>query len=556
MKLQIKLKIHPGAEPMLLEVEQGATLEELAKQYQPKLPYRILAAKVNNLAGELAQKIETPCCVELLDMREPSANQIYQRSLSFIYLKAVYDVLGFVEVMIANSLNKGFYTDLKTKEPITDEQLEAIDNRMRELIRQDIPFRKVIIGRQEALDALQSWDYEGKAKLLEMNPNIAKVEAIDLDGMRNFFYGAMAPSTGYIEVFELRKYRRGVLLRFPEPAAPDRIPEYRDDKLLYNAFGEATKWCRLMDINFVADLNETVINGKWKEVIQISEALHEKKVAEIADMITQQQKRIVLIAGPSSSGKTTFAHRLIVQLRVNGLKPLYLGTDDYFVERDQTPRDENGDYNFENIDAIDLELFNENMNALLAGETVDLPTFDFREGSKIFGKRITKGQMGQPIVIEGIHGLNKMLTAKIPDDEKFKIYISPLTQLNIDCHNRISTTDARMLRRIVRDSQFRGYSAQHTIQLWPKVRAGEDQNIFPYNGEADVLFNSVHIYELAVLKKYAEPLLLAIRPDEPEYSEAVRMLRFLKFFKIIDNDSVIVNNSIIREFIGGSIFVD
>lgn len=556
MNIQIRLKTHPGAEPILLEVEQGTTLEHLAKKYQPELPYRILAAKVNNLTGELAHKIETPCCVELLDMREPAANQIYQRSLSFIYLKAVYDVLGFVEVLIANSLNKGFYTDLKTSAPITDEQLAAIDGRMRELIKQDIPFRKVVIGRQEALDALQSWDYEGKAKLLEMNPHITKVEAIDLDGMLNFFYGAMAPSTGYIEIFELRKYRRGVLLRFPEPSVPNLIPEYRDDKLLYNAFGEATKWCRLMDINFVADLNETVVDGRWKEVIQISEALHEKKIAEIADMITQQNKRIVLIAGPSSSGKTTFAHRLIVQLRVNGLKPLYLGTDDYFVERDQTPRDENGDYNFENIDAIDLELFNQNMNALLAGETVDLPTFDFREGGKIFGKRITKGQMGQPIVIEGIHGLNKMLTAKIPDEEKFKIYISPLTQLNIDCHNRISTTDARMLRRIVRDSQFRGYSAQHTIQLWPKVRAGEDQNIFPYNGEADVLFNSVHIYELAVLKKYAEPLLLAIRPDEPEYSEAVRMLRFLKFFKIIDNDSVIVNNSIIREFIGGSIFVD
>ncbi len=556
MEIQIKLKTGPAEPPILRGVDSGITLEQLAQEYQPQLPYRVLAAKVNNLAGELTKKIEAPCEIEFLDMREPSANQLYQRSLIFIYLKAVNDVMGTVPVLIANSLNKGIYTDLKTGSPISDQQLSDIENRMREIVAADLPFRKVVLDRDKVLKALETWDYEGKVGLLEMNPHVEKVPAYELDGMRNFFYGAMAPSTGYIEQFELRKYRRGVLLRFPEPKDPSRVPDYRDDKLLYNAFGEATKWCRLMDINFVADLNRTILDGSYKEVIQISEALHEKRVVEIADMIAQQHKRIILIAGPSSSGKTTFARRLIVQLRVNGLKPLYLGTDDYFVERDRTPVDENGEYNFEDIDAIDIELFNENMNGLLAGAEVDLPVFDFKEGSKVFGKRITKGMKGQPIVIEGIHGLNKVLTAKIPDEEKFKIYISPLTQLNIDCHNRISTTDARMLRRIVRDSQFRGYSAQHTIRLWPKVRAGEDKNIFPFNGEADVLFNSVHIYELAVLKKYAEPLLLAIKPDEPEYSEAVRMLRFLKFFKTIADDSIIVNNSIIREFIGGSIFVD
>jgi uridine kinase len=272
-------------------------------------------------------------------------------------------------------------------------------------------------------------------------------------------------------------------------------------------------------------------------------------------MITQQKKRIVLICGPSSSGKTTFARRLIIQLRVNGLEPLYLGTDDYFVERTQTPVDENGEPNFEDIEALDIELFNRDMNGLLKGDEVDIPTFDFLKGTKVFGKRITRAKKGQPIIIEGIHGLNKQLTADIPDEEKFKIYISPLTQLNIDEHNRIPTTDARMLRRMVRDYQFRGHTAQSTIQAWPKVRKGEDKNIFPYNGEADVFFNSVHIYELNVLKKYAEPLLRSITREEPEYSEAVRMLKFLQYFKTIEDDSIIVNNSIIREFIGGSIFV-
>ena len=328
-----------------------------------------------------------------------------------------------------------------------------------------------------------------------------------------------------------------------------------DEVLLYQVFGETKLWARLMGISYVGDLNEKVESGEYKDIIQISEALHEKKIAQIADMITKQKKRIILISGPSSSGKTTFARRLIVQLRVNGLEPLYLGTDDYFVERSQTPRDEHGEPNYEDITALDLELFNSDMNKLLSGEEVDIPTFDFLNGTKVFGRRITRAKAGHPILIEGIHGLNRQLTEDIPDEEKFKIYISPLTQLNIDEHNRIPTTDARMLRRLVRDYLFRGHTAQSTIRAWPKVRRGEDKNIFPYNGEADVFFNSEHIYELSVLKKYAEPLLLQITRQEPEYGEAVRMLKYLQFFKTIEDDSVIANNSIIREFIGGSIFV-
>lgn len=345
-------------------------------------------------------------------------------------------------------------------------------------------------------------------------------------------------------------------MRFPHPSAPDKIPPYVDEQMLYKTFGEQSRWGKLMKINYVSDLNKRIEKGQYKELIQLSEALHERRIVEIADMITKQKKRIVLIAGPSSSGKTTFAQRLCIQLRVNGLEPLYMGTDDYFVEREFTPLDEFGEKNFEDLEAVDIHLFNQNLKDLLDGKAVDLPSFDFLTGHKVFGKRITSIKSNQPIVIEGIHALNEGLTPEIPKEEKFKIYISPLTQLNIDSHNRIVTTDHRMLRRLVRDYKYRGHSAQSTIASWPKVRAGEDKNIFPFSNEADVLFNSVHLYEICVLKKYAAPLLEAIGPDEPEYSEAVRMLNFLRFFKTIEDDSIIVNNSILREFIGGSVFVE
>lgn len=553
MEIKIQLITGPRELPAERAVEQGTTLESLAAEYKD-LPYMILAAKVDNKVKELTMKIETPCRIEFLDMRDQAANLIYQRSLSLLYLKAIYDVLGKVSVGIENSLNKGLYTEVRTQKPITRDEVSQIEKRMHELVVQDIPFVKENMTREATLKVLLDDGLKEKAKMLQKS-DVEKFPFYSLEGFRNFFYGHMVPSARYVKYFELRKYRRGVLLRFPHPSAPDRIPPYEDEELLYQAFGETKNWDRLMGISYVGDLNEKIESGEYKEIIQISEALHEKKIAQIADMITEQKKRIVLISGPSSSGKTTFARRLTIQLRVNGLEPLYLGTDDYFVERTQTPKDENGEPNFEDIEALDIELFNRDMNRLLEGEEVDIPTFDFLNGTKVFGKRITRAKKGQPIIIEGIHGLNKQLTNEIEDEEKFKIYISPLTQLNIDEHNRIPTTDARMLRRMVRDYQFRGHSAQSTIRSWPKVRKGEDKNIFPYNGEADVFFNSVHVYELAVLKKYAEPLLRSITREEPECSEAVRMLKFLQYFRTIEDDSIIVNNSIIREFIGGSIFV-
>lgn len=554
--MKIKLQPQIGAAYEEITMDRPVTVKELADRYQPKLPYTVLLANVDGKDEELTYLLDRDCVVRLLDMRTYSANLVYQHSLSLIYLKAVMDVLGDLSVEIENSLNKGLYTEIKTPEPITEEQIAAVEQRMHELVKADLPIVREVYSRQEAIEIWGSYNYPEKSRLLEHAEDVETAKFYTLEGYRNFFYGLMTPSTGYVEHFELRKYRRGVLLRFPYPSHPDRIPAFEDDKKLYGAFGEANKWQHLLDILYLEDLNEKIRHGEAKDLILLSEAIHEKKIAEIADRITKEKRRIILIAGPSSSGKTTFARRLCVQLRVNGLQPLYMGTDDYFVERCDTPLGEDGKPNYENLDALDIDLFNDNMNRLLAGEKVDLPEFDFLEGKKKYGRRITSIRSNQPIVIEGIHALNDILTEKIDEEQKFRIYISPFTQLNIDVHNRVPTTDARMLRRIVRDYKFRGHSAAQTIALWPKVRTGEDVNIFPYNGRADVLFNSALVYELSVLKKYAQPLLEAVGPEEEEYSEAVRMLKFIRFFDVIDEEQYIPNNSIMREFIGGSVFVE
>jgi len=554
--VDIQLKTGARENERGITVQGPVTIQELVGRYGQEVPYTILAAKVNNKIEELTMTVTEDCKIEFLDRRIHAADLIYQYSLCLIYLKAIEDVLGNTPVEIQNSLNKGIYTEIKTKRAVTAAQVDAIEKRMRHIVREDCPIVKESLTRREALDFLSSKGYWEKVQIIENKPDLKRPKFYSLGGYKNFFYGSMAPSTGYIEYFELIKYRRGVILRFPDPSDPDKIPVYVDEKKLTTAFGEAKKWHRLLHVTYLADLNRKVRDGEYKDLILLSEALHEKKIAEIADKITRQKKRIILIAGPSSSGKTTFAKRLCVQLRVNGLDPLYLGTDDYFVERDATPLDENGEPNYEGLDAIDVKLFNTNMNGLLNGEKVDLPTFDFITGKKVYGQRVTSVKSHQPIVIQGIHGLNNKMTEEIPAGEKFKIYISPFTQLNVDSHNRIPTTDARMLRRMVRDYRYRGSNAQITIASWPKVRDGENKNIFPFNGEADVLFNSALTYELAVLKKYAQPLLKAVTPDEPEYGEAARMLQFITFFETIEDDSMINNNSIIREFIGGSIFFD
>jgi len=554
--MQILLKLGPDATPIPMEVEEGATYEKLAEQVASELAYPVFAAKRNNLVERLTEPVQANTVVEFLDLRNRSAELVYQNSVCLLYIKAVQDVLGKVPVLIEHSLNKGVYTEIKTDCPITERQLKVICKRMDQLVKMDIPLVRHVVDRETALSLLRERNMQEKIRILEASPQLSQVKFYSLGDLKDFFYATMVPSTRYLQLYDLRKYKKGVLLRFPQASAPDRMPPYVDDKNMSDAFAEASHWQNLLGISYVCDLNEKINSNRIKEVIQLSEALHEKRVVEVAYQVAKEGKRMILISGPSSSGKTTFARKLIIQLQVRGLHPLYLGTDDYFVDRNQTPLDELGNPNYEDLDALDVELFNRDMNDLLAGKETDLPTFDFIAGQKIFGKRRTVLAPGDPIIIEGIHALNPSLTPFVPDEEKFRIYISPLTQLNIDDHNRIPTTDSRMLRRLVRDHQYRGKSAQLTIKEWPKVRAGEDKNIFPYNSQADVFFNSVHIYELAVLKKYAEPLLASITPAEAEYGEAVRMLRFLNFFNVVEDDSVISNTSIIREFIGGSVFVD
>ena len=553
--MKVKVRIEPKGEHRVINVEAGSTIKDAIKMLEKEIKYSVVYAKMNNSLVELTTPIKENSEIEILDIRTQAANLIYQNSLCLIYLRAIEEVLPGAKVVIDNALNKGLYTEIKTDHKVTQADINKIDKAMRRLIDLDLPFNKETLTRETALDYFKDQGLESRLRMLESNPNVHKVHIFSLDGYKDFFYGRMALSTGYIRHFELKKYKGGVLLRFPHPGMPDEIPDYVDEVKLYEAFEQQREWDGLLGVDYVQDLNDKIDNGQFLDLVQLSEALHEKKVAQVADLITKQNKRIVLIAGPSSSGKTTFARRLCIQLRVNGLRPIYLGTDDYFVNRDETPLDENGEKDYENLNALDLKLFNNNMKDLIAGKEVDMPTFDFLKGEKIFGKRFTTLADDQILVIEGIHALNEKLTEMIPHEQKYKIYISPLTQLGIDEHNRISTTDERMLRRLVRDYQFRGYSAKDTIKNWPKVRAGEDKNIFPYSGEADILFNSYHVYEISVLKKYAEPLLREITRDDEEYADASRMLQFLQFFHIAPDDSVIVNNSILREFIGGSIFV-
>lgn len=554
MKVKL-IKTFRGEEIELL-LEEGMSIEELYEKYKEELPYTILAAKVDNKVEELTYEIKKDCTIELLDIRNQSANLMYQNSLILLYLKAVELVLGKVEVDIQNAINQGLYTQIKLVRPVSGREVSQIYSKMRELVKKDIPFIREELTKEEAEKRFDEMGCSEKKYLLLEHGEDEKVHFYSLDGYRDFFYSLMVPSTGYLDKFELRKYRRGVLLRFIQPSSPNGVPDYEDEKMLYKTFGEQTRWGKLMGINYVCDLARQMEEGKFKELVQLSEALHERRIVEIADMIAKQKKRIILIAGPSSSGKTTFAQRLCIQLRVNGLDPIYMGTDDYFVEREDTPLDEYGERNYEDLEAVDVGLFNSNMKDLLEGKSVDLPSFDFITGKKVFGKRITSIESNQLIVIEGIHALNEILTEQIPREDKFKIYISPLTQLNIDSHNRIVTTDHRMLRRMVRDYKYRGHTAQSTIASWPKVRAGEDKNIFPYSNEADAIFNSSHLYEICVLKKYAQNLLESVKPDEKEYADAGRLLNFLQFFKTVEEDWCIPNNSILREFIGGSVFVE
>jgi uridine kinase len=555
--MKVRLTADLGKFRKEIETREGVTAEEIYGSVKADLPYECVAAKVDNRYKGLSYILNESCDLELLDLRSQEGREVYQNSLSLIYLTAVKDVLGDVRVAIENSLNQGYFTVIHRKEPVTGEEVSQLTLRMQEIIDADMPIVQKEYQRNEGLRILAADEkqYAEKIRLIGSLPSLERLRFYELDGYMDFFYGHMVPSTGYIRKFELMKYRTGVVLRFPGNTGKLELPEYRDQTDLYAAFAEQKKWDKFLDLQYVSDLNEKIENGEYVKLVQLSEALQASKIVEAANRICEAGSRMVLIAGPSSSGKTTFAKRLCIQLMVLGKKALYMGTDDYFIDRDKMKPGPDGKLDFEGIDALDIELFNRNMAELLSGKEADLPTFDFLTGKKEFGRRKTKITENHIIVIEGIHGLNEDLTRDIPREQKFKIYISPLTQLNIDEHNRIATTDERLLRRMVRDSMSRGHDAKSTIDEWPSVRAGEDRNIFPFSGEADMLFNSYHDYEIAVLKKYAEPLLRQIKRSEPEYAEAHRMLQFLSYFRSIDDDSVISCDSILREFIGGSNYV-
>lgn len=544
----------PGLQPIEKVYDKPTKAYEILKEFADKMLYPIYACKLNNAYRSLSHLVYHDCQIEFLDLRNQATWHVYQNSLILMYIKAVHDVLGKdVNISINNSLNKGLYTTLNVN--FTFEDVKSIAKRMDYLKNKDIPIIKEHLSYEDALVLSQKLKLKETEKLLNSLKVIDTVEIYSLDDETEIFYDFMVPSTAYLQYFELRPYKNGILLRYPHPENPTVIPEYEDQSLLYNAFAEANKWGNLMHIKYVEDLNKKVNSKDYEDLFYMQEALHEKKISDIADDIKQRNSRVVLICGPSSSGKTTFAKRLCIQLRVNGIKTLYLGTDDYFVEKDEKPVDENGEVDLECIEAVDCNLFVSNLKDLLDYKEVDLPTFDFVNNTKIFGKRISKLQKGEVIVIEGIHALNPLLTKGINEEDKYKIYISPFTPIGIDHHNRIPTTDARMLRRLVRDNQFRGRKPQDVIDEWMKVRKAENTNIFPNSSQADVFFNSNCIYELAVLKKYATPLLKSINRSMPQYAEAQRILDFLRFFESIKDDSNIVNNSIIREFIGGSVLV-
>ena len=512
----------------------------------------IIAAICNNEVKPLNFEIDEMDKVELLDVTKKEGRRVYQRGLMYIMSMAFHRVYPDAFISIEFQLQNSMYCTLDNME-VTDEIIENVNQEMLRIIEQDLPIKKVIMTKEEAKK------FNEKEKSLRGIAQLDNRQKEDVslyfcEEYYNYFYGVMPISTGYIDIYELMKYREGFLIRYPAVGEPKSLPPLVETKKLLATLQEYEEIYRLLDVNTIYKYNNMIRNGKAKDLILLSESLQEKKISQIADMIVKKPGvKMVLIAGPSSSGKTTFSKRLGIALRINGLKPVMISVDDYFVERPETPRDEEGKYDFEALEAIDLKLFNEHLDALLEGKSVDMPTFDFKTGTKVFNGNYVSLAEDEILVVEGIHCLNDKLTATVPLDKKFKIYVSDLTVLNIDYYNRISTTDTRLIRRIVRDHKFRGYSAIHTLAAWQSVNNGEAKNIFPYQENCDIMFNSSLIYEISVLKQYALPLLDKIKNDCPEYAAAKRLISFLKYFEYVPTEDI-PKNSLLREFIGDSIF--
>ena len=538
------------------EYPEGITFKEIAEEYQKNYENDIVLVKQDDKLQELHKTLTKNCRLSFITTADKAGNLSYKRSVTHLMLKAIYDVVGsdrVEKVSILFSMSKGYFCRIKALIDPMPEFLKQVEARMRELVALDEPFRKRSVNTDDAMTLFRMRKMFDKERLFKYR-RVSKVNIYGIDGFEDYYYGYMVPSTGYLKYFELIPYEDGFVIQLPLAEKPKEIPPFVPQKKLFDVLSEAKELGENLNLETVADLNDAIVSGKIHDLILVQEALQEKKIGEIAQMIAEQpQKKIVMIAGPSSSGKTTFSHRLAVQLMACGLKPHTIPVDDYFIDRDKCPLDIYGKPDFESLVAIDVDLFNRDMQMLLAGEEVSVPTYNFKTGKREYRGRYLRLGEGDILIIEGIHCLNDELSYTLPKENKFKIYISALTQLNIDEHNRIPSTDGRLIRRMVRDARTRGITAKGTISMWDSVRRGEEKNIFPYQEEADVMFNSALIYELAVLKQYAEPILFGIRRDEPEYEEAKRLLKFLDYFIGISTENIPVN-SILKEFIGGSYF--
>ena len=540
-----------------IEAEGGERLLDIYKRLDIPSAYPAVTARVNHKSESLDYRVYNPCDVEFVDITDPSGMRAYVRSLCFVLYKAITELHPGSRLRIEHSISHGNYCVLKNGDaPLTEENIKAIKHRMQEIVAEDIPFEHKLAHTEEVIEIFRKQNMLEKVALLESIGDLYTNYYL-LDGLADIYYSWLVPSTGYLSVFDLVPYSDGMLLLPPDTTAPSRPASVINQQKMLRAFGEYIAFNHIVGLDGVGKLNRAIEENRATELIQVAEALHEKKIAQIAEEIATRFRnggaRIVLISGPSSSGKTTFSKRLSIQLMTSLITPAAISLDDYFVNRKDTPRDENGDYDYESLYALDLERFNSDLNRLLAGERVALPTYDFKSGTRIETGRTMQLTPNTVLIMEGIHGLNPDLTPHIPEHQKFRIYVSALTSLSIDDHSWVPTTDNRLLRRIVRDAQSRGCSAKDTIARWRSVRKGEDRWIFPYQENADAMFNSSLIFELSVIRNYATPILRVVPRNSPEYAEAARLLSFLHYFLPLPENEI-PPTSLLREFLGGSSF--
>lgn len=540
-----------------MECEKGTTLFELARQYGTCKERDIITAKVNGVVKELSSDLHEDCEVRFCTYAEDEGKKAYVRGITMMMLKAFYKEVPkdqFEKITVENSLDTGFYCTLRGAE-VTEELLERVEARMQKYVEDDMVIEKKSMSVDKAIQLFRERKMFDKCSLLKYRRS-SKVNLYRLGKVMDYFYGPMPYSTGVLKWFRLQKFDDGFVFIVPGTDRPDELPEFAPSMKLHNKLKQTSEWGLRLGAEHVGQLNDVIVNGGMRELIMVQEALHEKRIGDIAEQIAASGKiRVVTIAGPSSSGKTTFSYRLSAQLKTLGLKPHPIAMDDYFVNRVDTPKDKDGKFDYECLEAIDIKQFNTDLTALLAGKPVQLPTYNFITGNREYDKPVLQLGDSDILVIEGIHGLNDKLTYAIPQEDKFKIYISALTTLNLDVHNRIPTSEARLIRRIIRDARTRGNSAQKTISMWDSVRKGEQENIFPFQEQADAMFNSALIYELAAMKLYADPVLFQVPRESKEYAEAQRLLKFLDYFIPIDPHDVPLN-SILREFIGGGILLN